>query len=91
MDGAYYCHSCIRTLRPSVYLSVQASSLDCIICFFLNFWHGVRNPYEVVCGRAGFSGENLLPQNLGKWTKNKKMGQNKGFLNLLKDLVINFY
>ena len=30
----------------------------------------------------------FLPQNLGKWIKN---GSKTGFLNLLKDLVINFY
>ena len=49
---------------------------------FSRFLHGARNPYEVVCDRAKFS------RNLGKWAKN---GQQHGFLNLLKNFLINFY
>ena len=45
------------------------------------FLLGARNPYEVVHDRARFSGKNFFP----------KMDQKQGFLNLLEDLVINFY
>ena len=36
---------------------------------FSKFWHGARNAYEVVCGRAGYFGKNL-PKKLGKRAKN---------------------
>ena len=52
-------------------------------------WHGARNSYGVVHGRAGFSEKKFfLPEN---WEKGPKMGQKQGFFNLLENLVINFY
>ena len=41
--------------------------------------------YEVVNGRAGFSGEKIFATKIGK------IGQRQGFLNLLENLIINFY
>ena len=54
---------------------------------FREFCHSARNPYEVVRDRARFSGR------LSRFFCPKiwEMGQKQGFLNLLKDLVINFY
>ena len=34
------------------------------------FWHGARNPYEVLRDRARFSGKSFSPPKMGKWTKN---------------------
>ena len=71
-----------------------------IVSVFSKFRHDARNPYEVVCHRARFSGKIFLLRKLRKWTKffqpknwenGRKMGQKQGFLNLLKNLVINFY
>ena len=72
-----------------VHLSVCSSVcpdifLELYHCFFSKFWHGARNPYEVVCGRARFSG-NVFSPNVGK------RGQKQSFLNLLENLIINFY
>ena len=60
---------------PSILLSVRP--------FFYIFWHGARNPYEVVHDRTRFSRE--IKEN------GPKMVQKQGLLNLLKNLVINFY
>ena len=50
------------------------------------FWHGARNPYEVLRNRARvFGKKTFLLQNLGKWAKNKV------FFNLKKNLLINFH
>ena len=54
---------------------------------FSRFWHGARNPYEVVCQSQIFWKKFFCPQN---WENEPKMGQ-KLFLNLLKNLVVNFY
>ena len=55
---------------------------------FSKFWHDARIPCEVVCDRVGFCGKiffALKIEKMGpKWIKN-------GFLNLLENLVINFY
>ena len=45
----------------------------------------VRGPCLFVRGRAGFFLKNLFAQKMGK------MGQKQGFLNLLKNLVTNFF
>ena len=50
----------------------------------VHFW----NSYEVVRGRAGFSGNFFSPK-MGK--KRPKIGQKHGFFNLLENLVINLY
>ena len=52
--------------------------------FFLNFGL-VLGTYTKLCVTAGFSGKILFAPKMGK------MGQKQGFLNLLKNLVINFY
>ena len=62
--------------------------LRIVSLFFSEFWRVARNPYEVVRDRNGFSGKKFFAQKFGKmdqkWAKNR-------VLNLLKDLVINFY
>ena len=69
-------------VRPSVLLScfLGIGSLD-----FSEIQHGVRCPYGVVCDRAGYLGKHSLSQKWIKWTKNRD------FLNLLENLVINFF
>ena len=33
---------------------------------FSEFWDGARNPYEVVCGKAGVFGKNFFAQKIGE-------------------------
>ena len=54
-----------------------------MLSVFSKFWHGARNPYEVVHDRAGFPGKKILPQKLGKWTKN---GPKTGFFEFIEKL-----
>ena len=54
---------------------------------FSKFWHGARNPYEVVHDSQIFC-KQVFPQN---WENGPKMGQKRVFFNLLKNLVFNFY
>ena len=37
--------------------------LEIRLLVFSKFWHGVRNPYEVVLERARFFGKFFYPQN----------------------------
>ena len=69
-------------VRPSVLLScfLGIGSLD-----FSETQHGVRYSYSVVRDRAAYLGKYSLPQKWGKCTKNSE------FLNLLENLVINFF
>ena len=55
-----------------------------ILLFFSKFWHGARNPYEVVCDRARFSRKKNFPNNSKKWTKN---GPNTGFFDFIEKFV----
>ena len=48
---------------------------------FSKFYHGARNPYEIVRDRARFSRKIFF---------DPKMGQKQCFLNLLENWVINF-
>ena len=59
-----------------------------IISLSSKFWHGARSLYNIRHGRGRFSGNFFCPRN---WEKDQKIGQKQGFLNLLKNLVINFY
>ena len=69
-------------VRPSVLLPcfLGIRSLD-----FSEIQHCVRCPYGVVRDRAGYWGKDSLSQKWWKWTKNSD------FLNLLENLVINFF
>ena len=69
-------------VRPSALLSsfLGIGSLD-----FSETQHGVRCPYGVVRDRAAYLGKHSLSQKWGEWTKNSD------FLNLLENLVINFF
>ena len=44
--------------------------------WFLQYWHGARNPYEVVCDRAEYFEKPFFGPKIGE------MGQKQGFLNL---------
>ena len=44
--------------------------LGIVSLVFSKFWHGARNPYEIVRDRAGFFSKVFLPPKLGKWTEN---------------------
>ena len=48
----------------------------------------VLETHMKLCVWAGFSGKSFIPQN---WENGLKMGPKQGFLNLLKNFVINFY
>ena len=81
----------IGSVRPAVRLSVCPLSvcfLGIISLVFCEFWYGVRNAYEVVHDRASFSRNVLFVSKIGKM--DQKWGKNS-FLNLLKNLVFNYY
>ena len=71
-----------RVLWNMIYLSFHPSVCSGFfleLCqFFSNFWHGGKNPYEVVLNRAGFSEKIFFAPKI------RKMGQKQGFYNLLK-------
>ena len=63
--------------------------LGIVSLVFSKFWHGSRNLNEVMRDRARFSGEiDFCPKN---WGNGPKMSQQQVILDLLKNLVINFY
>ena len=70
LEGSYKTGS----VRPSVYPSV-CLSIGIVSFVFSKFWHGARNLYEVVRGRAGFSEKNFFAPKTGKmdqeWAKNR--------------------
>ena len=53
-----------------------------VLLVFSKFWHGARNLYQDVCGRARFFWKKILPQN---WKNEPRKGQKQAFLNLLKN------
>ena len=85
----------IGSIRPSVCPSILLSFhlsgrfLGIVSLVFSKFQHGARNPYEIVHDRTGFSGTNFFAPKIGKM--HQKCTKNRGFYNLLKNLVINFY
>ena len=48
-------------VRPSIDLT--GHFLGIVSYVFSKFWHGARNPFEVVCDRAGFAGKNIFATN----------------------------
>ena len=76
------------SISPSIHPSVRGFSWNCKSSF-PEFWYETRNPYQVVCDRAWFSGKKYFC--LKVWENGPKIGQKQGFLNLLKDLVINLH
>ena len=70
---------------PYVLLSfcLSGSFLGIVSLVFSKFWDGARNLYEVVHDRQ----INVCPQNC---KDDPKTGQKQDFLNLLKNVVINF-
>ena len=80
-----------RVLWSSVCLSFRLSRrfLRMVSLVFSKFWHGARNPREVVHDRAGFSRKkSFCPKN---WKMRQKWAKNRFSLNILKNFVINFY
>ena len=59
--------------------------INCSVCiystFYLLFFHGAGNPYEVVRDRARFCRKICLPPKLGKWTRNRPKAR---FLEFIK-------
>ena len=70
----------LLSFRPSLYLS--GCFLWIVWLTFSKFWHGARNPYEVVRDRARLSRKIFFAP---------KMGQKQGFLYLLENWVIEFF
>ena len=60
-----YCKGCLRSQHIGP-LSILLSRcfLGIASLFFSKFWHGARNPHEVVHGIAGFSRNKILPQRI---------------------------
>ena len=73
----------IKPILPSILLSRRFYGI--VSLAFSEFWHGARNTYEVVRDRTK---KFFCPK---IWENGPEMGQKQDFLNLLKDLVINFY
>ena len=84
--GSYEIRSVHPSVCPSVFLSRHF--LGIVYLVFSKFWHGTRNPYEVVWQSWNLQKKIFLPRKSGKWAKN---GSKQDFLNLLKNFVINFY
>ena len=70
-----------KRVYPSFRPSVHTVFFGMESFVFSKFWHGVRNPYEIVRDRAGFIGKYFFAPKRGKWAKNGP----------LKSLVITFF
>ena len=66
-EWSYEIGSLCLPSRLCIFPSFGPSVLSSV---FSIFWHGCRNPYEVVCDRTRYFGEKSLPPELGKWAKN---------------------
>ena len=73
----------IGSVRSSV-LHLSACFLGIGSLYFSEFCYGARNRHEVKRGRAKFFWKSF-------YSKIGEIGQKRGFLNLKKKLVINFY
>ena len=71
----------LPVLPSSVSLCLSMCFLRIVSLVLSKFWHGPRNPYEVVRG-GGFSGKKFFAQKLGN---GPKMGQKQVFFNLFKN------
>ena len=81
-EGSYELGSPLPSFHPSIFPS--GSFLGTGSMVFSETQHNVRGPCLVVRDRAGFLLKKIFARKMGK------MGQKKGFLNLLENLVINF-
>ena len=87
VEGSYELGSVLLSFRPSVLLSGSFLGIDSLI--FSETQHGVRGPCVVVHDRVGFVKKNFFCPKNGE--NGLKTGQKWGFLDLLKNLVINFF
>ena len=66
--------------------------LGMVSLVFSKFWHGARNPSEVVRCNAGFFKKKKNPKKTKQnWENRPKMDRRQGFLNSRKIFVIYFY
>ena len=78
-----FCPSVLLSFCPSVLPSASFLRIGSLV--FSGTQCGVGGPCVVVSGRAKFFEKNIFAQKVGqKWAKNR-------FLNLLENLVINFF
>ena len=73
------CPFVLPSFRPSFRLSGRFLRIASLV--FSKFWHGARNPYEVVRNRARFSRKKIFAQKIDQWTKN---GQKKEFFEFIE-------
>ena len=71
------------SILPSFCTSVHSSVCPGVFLELYNykFWHGARNPYEVMHDSRIFWKKYFLTQKLGKWTKN---GPKSGFFKFIE-------
>ena len=74
------------SFRPSVCPGIF---LELYHYFFSKFWHGTRNPFEVVCDKDGFSWKIFFAPKIRQ--VDQKWAKTLGFGNVLKHFVINFF
>ena len=84
--GSYKIGSVCPSIRPSFCLS--GCFLGIVRLVFSKFWHDARNAYEVVRDSRIFQKKIFCSKN---WENGPKMDQKQGFLNKLKNFVVNFH
>ena len=75
------------SLRPSV----QAFSWNCITSFFFNFGMVIETHMKLFVTEPYFLEKNLLPQNLGKLTKNGSKTEFFEFIERFDHLIMNLF
>ena len=85
-----FCPSLGRSICPSVFPDFRLSGrfLGIVSLVFSKFWDMLETHMKLCMTEPYFLEKIFLPSKLEKWTKN---GSKNGFLNFLKNLVINFY
>ena len=79
----------VKRLFPNLFLfSVRSSVRPSVRAFFLNFGMVLEPIWSCAWQSWIFCKKCFCPK---IWKSGPKMGQKQGFLNLLKDLVVNFY
>ena len=63
-------------IKQGLSILLSGHILGIVALAFSKFWQGFKNPYGILCDRAGFSRKNFCPQNL---ENQSNMDQNQGF------------